>query len=108
MGFSRLIGSLFWIPVKPPVVAVEVFPLIILLVIFKVPGADEFKIPRKSLDVPAPVIAQLTILLLVIFTVAVDNAVRPVFWITVIPPDALEEVSVMVLLLIVLVIVPVG
>ena len=60
-------------------VALDVVPFIILLFIFSTPGAEELMIPIKSFVLPTPVLAQLTIVLLVILTVAVNKAVRPAF-----------------------------
>jgi len=98
----------FVIPVKPPVVAVEVIPFTRLLVMFRMPGAEECVMPMKELEVPTPFMTLLIIELLLILVVAVDKAVRPWLKIPSIPPDKSELESVIVLLLIVEVIVPVG
>ena len=64
-------------PVKPPVVAVEVFPRIVLLLMLSVPGAEPFTMPTIALEEEAPVTAQFRIVLLLMLIVAVLRAVIP-------------------------------
>ena len=101
-------APVFDIPVKPPVVDVEVLPLIILLLILKIPGADELDIHTITLDEATPLITQFKIVLLLIFTVAVLSAVIPWLRIHSKVPLVAALLLVIVLLVIELVNVPVG
>jgi hypothetical protein len=98
----------FEIPVKPPLVAVEVFPLIILLLMVSEPGAELLPIAKKLLEDEAPVIAQLRILLLLILIAAVESVAIPWLLIPSKVPEVNPLVKVTVLFVIELVNVPAG
>ena len=96
------------IPVKPPVVDEEVLPLMILLLMLKVPGAELLEMHTMELEEEAPLITQLSMALLLILTVAVLKVVIPWLRIHSKVPLVAALLLVMVLLVIELVNVPPG
>src|SRR5437868_5778014 len=97
------------IPVKPPVVAVEVVPRMTLLLMFKTPGSEELTIPTIELEEAAPLTTQLRTVLLFMLIVAVLRAdVMPWLRIASKVPDVNPLDMVTVLFPIVEVNVPVG
>ncbi len=95
-------------PVKPPVVDADVLPLMILLPILKVPGAEVLEMHTMELEEEAPLTTLLRMELLLIFTVAVLKAVIPWLRIHSKVPLVAALLFVMVLLVIELVKVPDG
>ena len=86
------------IPVNPPVIEVELSPLMVVLLIFKVVAADELIIPPNALTVFTPLITQLTIELWSNVSIAVDAAVTLWLRIPSMVPAKFELESVIVLL----------
>ena len=105
-----LTAAVFRIPVKPPVVAVEVFPFKLLPVIFNTPEGKSFRIPVTVTSEFVPVKTELIALLFILIVTpatAADTAVLDELMASN-KPVTEEQLSDTELLLIVLVKVPAG